>query len=147
MIRKANKEDAEKIANNNLLLAFESENISIEYKTVYNGVKNVIEDDTKGFYLVFEKNNKIIGQSMITYEWSDWNNMFIWWIQSVYVDKSNRKRGVFNNLINHIKIMAKQNSIKILKLYVHKNNKNAKKVYERSGMLKKKSYDIFQIDL
>ena len=54
MIRKANKEDAEKIANNNLLLAFESENISIGYKTVYNGVKNVIEDNTKGFYLVFE---------------------------------------------------------------------------------------------
>lgn len=146
IIRKANKEDAEIIANNNLLLAFESENISIEYTTVYNGVKNVIEDDAKGFYLVFEKNNKIIGQSMITYEWSDWNNMFIWWIQSVYVDKSNRKRGIFNNLINHIKIMAKQNSIKILKLYVHKNNKNAKKVYGRIGM-SKKSYDIYQIDL
>jgi len=49
IVRKANKEDAETIANNNLLLAFESENISIEYKTVYNGVKNVIEDNTKGF--------------------------------------------------------------------------------------------------
>jgi len=146
IIRKANKKDIEKITNNNLLLALESENKSIDYYTVYNGVKNLIDDETKGFYLVIEKNNRIIGQLMITYEWSDWNNKFIWWIQSVYVDKSNRKKGAFNNLMKSIKKLAKETDIKNLKLYVYRNNLNAIKVYERVGM-SKEFYDIYKIDL
>ena len=146
IIRKANKNDIEKITNNNLLLALESENKSIDYNTVYNGVKNLIDDETKGFYLVIEKNNKVIGQLMITYEWSDWNNTFIWWIQSVYVDKLNRKKGVFNNLIKSIKKLAKENDIKNLKLYVYKNNIDAINVYERVGM-SKEFYDIYKIDV
>ena len=38
-IRKATKEDIEEISNNNILLAMESENKSINYDTVYKGVK------------------------------------------------------------------------------------------------------------
>jgi GNAT superfamily N-acetyltransferase len=145
-IRKANKYDIEVIANNNILLASETENIIIDFKTVYNGIKNVIEDKTKGFYLVYEINNNIIGQLMITYEWSDWKNRFIWWIQSVYVDESYRKKGVFTALIKQIKELAKKNNIKNLKLYVNKNNINAKKVYKGIGM-SKDLYDIYKINL
>jgi N-acetylglutamate synthase-like GNAT family acetyltransferase len=145
-IRKAKKDDIEIIANNNVLLALESEEKFIDYSTVYNGVKSIIEDYNKGFFLVYERNNKIIGQLMITFEWSDWNDKYIWWIQSVYVDKSNRRIGVFNDLIKYIKKIAKNSKVKNLKLYVHKNNKNAKKVYEILGM-SKIPYDIYKIDL
>ena len=145
-IRKAKTDDIEIIVNNNILLALESEKKSIDYDTVYNGVKSMIMDNNKGFYLVFERNNKIIGQLMITFEWSDWNDKSIWWIQSVFVDKSNRKIGVFNDLIRYIKLMAKNYKVKNLKLYVHKKNINAKKVYEKLGMLKE-PYDIYKLDL
>jgi ribosomal protein S18 acetylase RimI-like enzyme len=145
-IRKANIGDLKIITNNNLLLAFESENKKLNYDLVYNGVKNLIDDDKKGFYLVVEHNKIIIGQLIITYEWSDWNNKTIWWIQSVYVDKSYRRMGVFKNLLNTIKKIAKGKNIINLKLYVHKDNKNAKKVYEKIGM-KIESYNIYQLEI
>ncbi len=145
-IRKAKTDDIEIIVNNNILLALESEKKSIDYDTVYNGVKSMIMDSNKGFYLVFERSNKIIGQLMITFEWSDWNDKSIWWIQSVFVDKSNRRTGVFNDLIRYIKVMAKNYKVKNLKLYVHKKNINAKKVYEKLGMMKE-PYDIYKLDL
>jgi ribosomal protein S18 acetylase RimI-like enzyme len=145
-IRKAKIDDIDIIVNNNISLALESEKKSIDYDTVYNGVKSIIKDSNKGFYLVFERNNKIIGQLMITFEWSDWNDKSIWWIQSVFVDKSNRRIGVFNDLIRYIKVMAKNNKVKNLKLYVHKKNINAKKVYEKMGM-SKEQYDIYKLDL
>jgi ribosomal protein S18 acetylase RimI-like enzyme len=145
-IRIATDEDIEKITKNNLLIALESEKKKIDYGTVYEAVKNLIKDKSKGFYLVYQKNSKIIGQLMITYEWSDWNNNFIWWIQSAYVDKSYRKQGIFNKLINHIKIIAKDNEVNKLKLYVYQNNDKAITAYKKIGF-KKQFYEIYQIDL
>ena len=72
LIRKAISKDAEKIARNNVLLAKESENTDIEYEKTLEGVKSLINDEMKGFYLVAEENGEIIGQVMVTYEWSDW---------------------------------------------------------------------------
>ena len=145
-IRIANDKDIEQITKNNLLIALESEKKNIDYATVYKGVKNLIKDKSKGFYLVFQKNSTIIGELMITYEWSDWNNNFIWWVQSAFVDKSYRKKGIFYKLINHIKIIAKENGVNKLKLYVYKNNVNAITAYEKIGF-KKQFYEIYQIDL
>jgi ribosomal protein S18 acetylase RimI-like enzyme len=145
-IRKAEEQDIEKITQNNVLLALETENKSLDFKTVYDGVKNIILNNMKGFYLIIEIDNKIIGQLMITYEWSDWNNMNIWWIQSVYVNKEYRQKNIFNKLYNNIKVIAKKNNIKILKLYVYKKNKLAKIVYEKIGM-KKELYDIYTYNI
>ena len=71
-IRNADIKDSKSIVENNLKLAKESENRIISYRTVLDGVRRVLSDGQKGFYLVAEENNEIIGQMMITYEWSDW---------------------------------------------------------------------------
>jgi len=141
-IRKATKNDIQDITKNNILLALESENKSINCETAYRGVKNLIYDENKGFYLVGIINNRIVGQLMITYEWSDWYNKMNWWIQSVYVDKSHRQKGVFNDLIKYLKKCALEKNVYILKLYVFKNNLLAKEVYKKLGM-KKELYDIY----
>jgi GNAT superfamily N-acetyltransferase len=145
-IRNAILKDSKSIAENNLLLAKESEDINIEYKTVLEGVKNIITDKQKGIYLIAEENNKIIGQIMITYEWSDWQNKNIWWLQSIYIPKSWRKKGVFKKLLKTIKERAIKNKVDTLRLYVYSNNINAKKVYNQVKMIKK-SYDFYQIIL
>jgi ribosomal protein S18 acetylase RimI-like enzyme len=146
IIRKAKIKDIENISKNNILLALESENKSIDFDTVYDGVKNIINDENKGFYLVFELNNKIIGQLMITYEWSDWYNKMNWWIQSVYIDELNRRKGIFNKLIDYLKKLAIEKNISVLKLYVYKKNLLAKKVYEKIGF-NEALYDIYDIKL
>lgn len=145
-IRNAVLRDSKIIAENNLMLAEESENKNINYKTVLEGVKAVITDRTKGFYLVVEENNEIIGQMMITFEWSDWQNKNIWWLQSIYIPKPWRMKGVFKQLFITIKEMALENNVKTLRLYVHSNNIKAKKVYNQVKMIKK-SYDFYQIKL
>ena len=145
-IRNAVLRDSKIIAENNLMLAEESENKNINYKTVLEGVKAVITDRTKGFYLVVEENNEIIGQMMITFEWSDWQNKNIWWLQSIYIPKPWRMKGVFKQLFITIKDLALKNNVKTLRLYVHSNNIKAKKVYNQVKMIKK-SYDFYQIKL
>lgn len=142
-IRKAKLSDAEAIAKQNILLAQESEGVFISYDIVFMAVKSLLSNKDKGFYIVAEENNEIIGQIMITFEWSDWRNTTIWWMQSVYVQKQWRKKGVFSKLFEYVQQQAIHSKIQILRLYVHEYNTVAQKVYQQIGM-KKQPYVIFQ---
>jgi ribosomal protein S18 acetylase RimI-like enzyme len=145
-IRLADLDDAENIAENNVLLAYESENLDISFETTLDGVKGVLSDPGKGFYLIVEEDDTIIGQLMITFEWSDWKNKTIWWLQSVYVKENYRVKGIFKHLVKEIKNMASENNVDIVRLYVHNDNVKAVKIYRRMGM-KKKPYTIYQLSL
>ena len=135
-------DDAETIAKNSVLLAKESEGLEVTYDEALNGAKGILTDPVKGFYLVAEEDGNIIGELMITYEWSDWRGKHIWWIQSAYVKKPWRKMGIFKKLVDEIKKLAKEKNIDIIRLYVHNHNKNAMKVYERLGM--KNNYSVYE---
>ena len=146
LLRMASVGDTEKIARNGIMLARESENLEIEYGKILNGVKGVIENNEKGFYFVVEQEHSIIGQMMITYEWSDWRGKDIWWIQSIYVKKKWRRKGIMKKMLDKIKKMAYEKDVFALRLYVHENNKEAIKAYEKVEM-KKSPYYIFSLEI
>ncbi|MCK7509419.1 MAG: GNAT family N-acetyltransferase [Desulfobacterales bacterium] len=100
-IRDASLSDAPTIARFNALMALETENLTLDESRLLNGVRAVLQDPAKGFYCVAEMDGAVVGQLMITYEWSDWRNATFWWIQSVYVEKSVRSKGVFRELPLH----------------------------------------------
>ena len=85
LVRKADIEDVEIIASFNVLLAEETEKRYLDKPTVLKGVKGIIKDPGKGFYLVLEKEKNIAGQLMIAKEWSDWRNKFFWWMQFAFI--------------------------------------------------------------
>ena len=105
-IRQAAFSDAPVIADFNLRLAEESEGLRLDEATVQAGVAALLKDPTKGIYHVAEMEGAVVGQVMITYEWSDWRNGNIWWIQSVYVKPDFRRAGVFRALFNHLRNLA-----------------------------------------
>lgn len=144
LIRTAKKGDEESIALHNCLMAVETENKKLDQETVFKGVKAVIEDPAKGFYLVAETGGKVIGNLMITYEWSDWRNSSIWWIQSVYVQKEHRGKNIYKRLYLHVLSEAEKNRVSTIRLYVEKQNHSAKMVYEKLGM-KQGIYDFYEV--
>lgn len=116
-------------------LALESENITLDPSVVSEGVKAVFSDPSKGCYYVAETREEIIGSLLLTYEWSDWRNGQVIWIQSVYVLPGYRKKGVFSGLFRHIREMAGNGECyKGIRLYVDKTNKTAIDVYRKLGM-------------
>lgn len=143
MVRVANINDLETINLFNKYLAWETESIKLDDEKIANGVKTIINDPTKGQYFVYEVSGKVVGQLLITYEYSDWRNANIWWIQSVYVDKDFRRQGIFQSLYNHVKeIVSSRNDIAGLRLYVDKENVNAQKTYQALGM--KSHYSVYE---
>src|SRR5688572_7151832 len=97
-VRPARTDDAATIADFNLRLAEESEGLALDPATVRAGVEALIADATKGLYFVAESGGRIVGQLMLTVEWSDWRNGPIYWLQSVYVAPEARGSGVFRAL-------------------------------------------------
>ena len=133
-IRRAVTADWETIAEYNYCLADETEDTLLNRDTLAAGVKALLADETKGFYCVAESNGKIIGQAMITYEWSDWRNGPIWWFQSVYVHSDWRRHGIFRQLYTHILKLGKAAGVVEYRLYAVKDNAPALATYQSLGM-------------
>ena len=88
----------------------------------------------------------VIGQAMITYEWSDWDNRDLWWIQSVYVHPEYRRQGAFTKLYRHIESLAREESqVRGLRLYVKENNAIGQAVYKKLGM-SHTGYHVYEIE-
>ncbi|MEE4286137.1 MAG: GNAT family N-acetyltransferase [Mariniphaga sp.] len=135
LVRKAKSEDHNSILEFQLAMAKETEGIDLEHSTVEKGVAAVLKDSTKGNYYVAEKNGKIIGSLLTTFEWSDWRNGTVLWIQSVYVVPEFRRKGVYSKLYEHVKnLVIESHNLKGIRLYADKTNEGAHKVYQKLGM-------------
>jgi GNAT superfamily N-acetyltransferase len=110
------------------------------------GVAALLQDASRGLYYVAEVNGQVVGQVMITYEWSDWRNANIWWLQSVYVHPAFRRQGIFRALFAHVERLArKQPGICGLRLYMHADNTRARQSYLDLGMTHTK-YEVFELE-
>ncbi len=144
IIREAEMKDTDSIAEFNTLMALETEDKKLNRDTISMGVKNLVQKPEYGFYLVAELEGKIIASLMITYEWSDWRNGLIWWIQSVYVKKEFRRMGIYRAMYIRVKEMAMfDKNIRGFRLYVEKENETAMKTYKSLGM-SESDYIVFE---
>ena len=134
-IRKAQKSEASDLVEFNQAMALETEGKKLDSRILRSGVEAVFNDEKKGFYVVAEEAESIIGGLMITFEWSDWRGRWFWWIQSVYILPEFRGQGVYRLLYEFVKAEAeKSKNVCGFRLYVEKENMNAQKVYEKLGM-------------
>ena len=146
-VGRATTEDVAAITQFNIAMAAETEDLALDPQTVHAGVAAVVSDDRRGFYLVARSDGKAVGSLMITYEWSDWRNGNLWWIQSVYVAPSARKQGIFRLLYDNVISLAKQSGDAAgVRLYVEKDNRGAQEVYRKLGM-SETAYRVFEIIL
>ena len=133
-IREANSNDLSILVNNNQALAQETESLELNKNILRDGIEQALKR-RECHYFVAMMDGNVVGQSMITYEWSDWRNGVIWWIQSVYVLPRYRKQGVFRSLFLHIESLARSNpQVKAIRLYVMNNNNTGQRTYKKLGM-------------
>ncbi len=131
--RDAVRTDSEAIIAFQQAMARETEEVTLDRDVVTRGVQAVFDAPSRGRYFVAESEGRVMASLLITYEWSDWRNGTVWWIQSVYVVPDFRKRGVYAGLYAQLEQTADAN-VKGIRLYVDRRNKPAQEVYRRLGM-------------
>ena len=134
-IRFALKADTDALVAFNQAMALETEGKALDPGKITPGVAAVFDDEKKGFYVVVEKDARITGGLMVTYEWSDWRNAWFWWIQSVYILPEVRGTGLYRRMYDFVKARAAEaGNVCGFRLYVETENTHAQKVYDGVGM-------------
>lgn len=134
-VRTAVHEDWPLIVDFNRRLATESEDTELDVDLLTAGVKAALADSLKARYFVASTGEAVVGQLMHTWEWSDWRNGMIWWLQSVYVVPEHRGQGVFRMLYDHVEgLAANDPGVVGIRLYIETENEAARAVYEKLGM-------------
>jgi GNAT superfamily N-acetyltransferase len=133
-IRLAGAADLEALVAGNMALAEETERVRLDAGTLRQGILALLESRAPGRYWVAELDGRVVGQLLITYEWSDWRNRMVWWIQSVYVVQGVRGGGVMRALYDVARREAMAAGAGGLRLYVDTSNTRAQAVYAALGM-------------
>ncbi len=136
IVRLATHDDIDTIAEFSRRIALETEDMELEIDRLRVGITAHLDDpEHRGAYRVAEIDDQVVGQTLVTLEWSDWRVAWWWWVQSVYVAPEARGRGVFKALYGAITEAArKAGNVCGLRLYVEHENEIAQKAYERLGM-------------
>jgi ribosomal protein S18 acetylase RimI-like enzyme len=135
IVRKATSQDVDFIVDFQLQMASETEGVELKLFVVTKGVSAVLNDSSKGQYYVAEIDGKVVSSLLTTFEWSDWRNGTILWIQSVYVLPKFRRKGVYRNMYSYIKEQVLKNeNLNGIRLYADKSNFAAQKTYKTLGM-------------
>lgn len=133
--REAHVDDRLSIIDFQVAMALETEGVALDRPTVTRGVEAVFRDPSKGRYYVGVSGDKVVASLLITYEWSDWRDGLVWWIQSVYVVPDARGQRVYAGLYAYVRDLSMSDDrIKGIRLYVDERNKRAQAVYARLGM-------------
>ena len=134
-IRLATRDDARYFVEFNQAMAFETEGKTLDENVVDAAVNAVFDDPNKGFYIVAEDVDTVVGGLMITFEYSDWRNAWFWWIQSVFIRNEARGKRIYSQLYEFVKVLAKEDgNVYGIRLYVETENLHAQRVYEKVGM-------------
>jgi len=145
-IRDAVLNDQDIIAGFNTCMAMETEGRNLAPDLISSGVAAVLDDPGKGRYWVAEIADQVVGQLLITYEWSDWRNGVMWWIQSVYIHPDFRRMGVFSSLYRHVESLARADRhVCGIRLYVEDDNERAQATYLALGM-RRPGYQVMEVD-
>ena len=143
-VQKAKHSDAECIAQFQIAMALETENLKLNLEVVTQGVKRIFNEPIRGFYIIAkDEANNPVGSLLILKEWSDWRNADVWWIHSVYILPTLRGQGIFSKMFTFIEKLARKSGVKGIRLYVDKKNEKAKAVYVKLNM-NSEHYELFE---
>src|SRR5947207_15628044 len=118
-IRDAAVTDAGSIIEFQQAMARETESVELDRPVVTRGVHAVFDDPSRGRYFVAEAEGEVIASLLITYEWSDWRDGNVWWIQSVYVRPAFRRRGIYARMYEQVRATAEGDAnVRGIRLYV-----------------------------
>jgi len=144
-VRPAKFKELDTIAEFQVQMANETEQLTLDLEAVRKGVESIFEDAQKGnYYVAVDDDEQVLACLMTTSEFSEWRNGTVIWIQSVYVRKEHRKKGIYKQMYEYLKQMVQEDDdLMGIRLYVEMHNQAAQRVYINMGM-KSDHYKMFE---
>lgn len=133
-VRDARLSDLDFLVQAAMEVARESEGLVLDAVKARAGTRAVVEDRAKGRFFVAEMAGRAVASLFVSYEWSDWNNVQYWWIQTAYSVPELRGKGCYKALYHGVLGVAKREGIGMVRLYVESHNTSGLRAYRGLGM-------------
>jgi ribosomal protein S18 acetylase RimI-like enzyme len=135
-VRPGAPDDEDSVVAANLAMALETEDLVLNAEVLRRGVRRALSapPDCRYFIAQPAAGGDPVGQLMVTREWSDWRDAWVWWIQSVYVWPAHRGNGVYRRLYAAVLAEAAAAGVPVVRLYVDTRNTSAQATYAALGM-------------
>lgn len=141
-VRKAVLDDLPYLVNFTSEEAREAEGSIKIPETLEKGILVALRDPSiANYWVLVDENDTPVGSVSAVREWSDWNAGYYWWIQSMFLSKSQRGKGRMSLLLDAVKHEMKVQKGLELRLYVHKDNCTAVRAYQNAHF-SKSDYEI-----
>jgi len=142
------RKDAVSIAEFQVMMAQETEGVTLDLPIVEKGVEMAMADpDNKGRYFIARTKSDfqlsdaktvpagtVVGSLFVTKEWSDWHCEWYWWVQSVFISPDFRRKGIYRQMYQKVVDEARKANVHQVRLYVDRDNVRAQKTYQSQGM-------------
>jgi GNAT superfamily N-acetyltransferase len=133
-IRPASAADADAIVEFTLREARDAEDATLDPAHVRRGVTAALEDPRLAQYWVAATPAGELAASISALrEWSNFHGGYYWWVQSLFVAAEHRGSGLVDRLLDHVAREADAAGALDLRLYAHRDNDRARRVYLRCG--------------
>ncbi|MCC7032904.1 MAG: GNAT family N-acetyltransferase [Acidobacteria bacterium] len=133
-VRRALPEDVQAIVALTIAEALEAEGLHLDAAAVRRGVEGAFGDPPRAAYWVAESpEGLVVASTSIVTEWSNFHGGEYWWVQSLYIAPAHRGRGLVERLLDRLWTEARAAGARDLRLYAHRANARALRVYERCG--------------
>lgn len=135
LIRPALLNEVSHLAQFQVALAQETEDLQLDLQTVASGIASLMARSETGTYWSLEQDGALVGCMMTLHEWSEWRAQNVLWIHSVYIRPEYRRQGLFRAAYQFLQDKVQERSdLGGLRLYVDRRNQRAQQVYESLGM-------------
>ena len=133
--REAALDDKEAIKNYTIEMAAETESCGLDPDMVDKGVAFVLRGKglASKYWVATDASDKVIGMVGVSPELRDWWGVEYWWIISVYVAPSSRRKGVAAKMLRGVLAAAEARGVQTVNLRVEKDNATAQALYRSVG--------------
>jgi len=135
-IRPATRDDIDALVAFTLDEGREAEGRTLDPVAVRRGVEGGFSDPPLAIYWVAEApGGGVVAVISVVTEWSNFGGASYWWVQSLFVAPEFRGTGLVQRLLDHLAAAASAAGALELRLYAHRGNERALRVYRRYGFV------------
>lgn len=135
--RQAEMKDVDLLLEFTRIEAEEAEARDLDLIQVRHAIEAAIQDpDYKAYYIVLiDEETHARGHCSFIKEWSDWNNAYYLWIQSIFIQQSARGTGGMPVLLDAVESLGRAWGSPEIRIYVHRQNHRAMHAWQREGFI------------
>jgi len=116
-----------------LALQLHEHRVAIEHARLEAAVRGVLEDPSRGFFLVLELDGRCVGAAYVSFIWALEHGGHSAWLDEIYVEPAQREAGLGTEFLRAVLAECEARGCAALDLEIDTEHERVRSLYRRHG--------------